>query len=228
MSKKSLLIICFFLFCVLFQGWGKAYPKGWQEKGIASWYGGKFQGRLTANGEYFDTYQLTAAHKELPFGSIVRIENLDSGLSVEVRINDRGPFVKNRIIDLSFEAAKKIGMTGKGTANVLLTVLKEGKGETFHHLRKADHSKKNLKRIDFFSVDWIQLGAFSSQANAIRRKKELADKGFSSEILFEKGLYKVGIPTDNGESAKKLIEKLDRLGYQSLVTKRKKEDKNEK
>jgi rare lipoprotein A len=89
--------------------------------GMASYYGKEFHGRKTASGEIFDMHKLTAAHKTLPFGTRVRVTNLENGRSVTVRINDRGPFKKGRIIDLSFEAARQIGMAG--TAKVRLAVL---------------------------------------------------------------------------------------------------------
>ncbi len=92
--------------------------------GIASFYGAKFNGRRTASGEKFTNSTLTAAHKTLPFGSKVQVTNLRNGKSVVVRINDRGPFVKGRIIDLSKAAAKKIGLNGAGTSRVELFVLK--------------------------------------------------------------------------------------------------------
>jgi rare lipoprotein A len=85
---------------------------GWTEEGIASWYGPRFQGKRTANGERFNTNELTAAHKSLPFGTRVRVKSLVDGKEVIVRINDRGPFIKGRIIDLSNAAAKAIGMIG--------------------------------------------------------------------------------------------------------------------
>ncbi len=93
------------------------------EEGIASWYGPKFHGRRTASGEIFDMYKLTAAHPWLPFGTVVRVTNLENGLSVVVRINDRGPFVKGRIIDLSYAAAKKIRML-RQNARVRVEVLR--------------------------------------------------------------------------------------------------------
>jgi len=96
---------------------------GYQEKGIASWYGGKFHGRTTASGERYDMNKLTAAHKKLPFGSRVRVTNLDNGRQVEVRITDRGPFVHGRIIDLSREAARRIDMIQAGTARVRIEVI---------------------------------------------------------------------------------------------------------
>ncbi len=93
------------------------------EEGLASWYAGKFQGRRTASGEIFDTKLMTAAHKTLPFGTLVRVRNLDNGREVVVRINDRGPFVDGRVIDLSRAAAEAIGLIGPGTGQVRLEVV---------------------------------------------------------------------------------------------------------
>jgi rare lipoprotein A len=98
------------------------------QEGVASYYADDFHGRKTANGEVFDMYAITAAHKELPFNSRVMVTNLDNGKRVVVRINDRGPFVKGRIIDLSYGAARKIGMIGPGTARVRLEVIEMGDG----------------------------------------------------------------------------------------------------
>jgi rare lipoprotein A len=91
--------------------------------GVASFYGNKFQGRRTANGEKFDNHAFTAAHKSLRFGSRVKVINLRNGLSVIVRVNDRGPFIRGRIIDLSKAAAKKIGITHSGTVMVRLEII---------------------------------------------------------------------------------------------------------
>jgi peptidoglycan lytic transglycosylase len=93
------------------------------ETGQASWYGKAHQGKLTASGERFDMHALTAAHRTLPFGTIVRVTHLKSGKSVNVRINDRGPFRSGRIIDLSYEAARRLGIASRGTARVELTVI---------------------------------------------------------------------------------------------------------
>jgi len=97
-------------------------PQG-VETGQASWYGKAHQGHLTASGERFDMHALTAAHRTLPFGTIVRVTHLKSGRSVDVRINDRGPYHSGRIIDLSYEAARKLGIVGRGTARVKVTVI---------------------------------------------------------------------------------------------------------
>lgn len=93
------------------------------QRGIASYYAGKFHGRATASGERFDMHQLTAAHKTLPLGTRVRVTRTDTEASVVVRINDRGPFIKGRIIDLSLAAAKQLELIKKGTAEVIVTVL---------------------------------------------------------------------------------------------------------
>jgi len=94
------------------------------QTGVASWYGPGFHGKKTANGEKFNKNRLTAAHKTLPFNTLVKVINTENGKSVTVRINDRGPYAKDRIIDLSEAAAKKIGITKTGTANVKLLLVK--------------------------------------------------------------------------------------------------------
>ncbi len=99
---------------------------GWSERGIASWYGPGFHGRITANGEVYDMDRLTAAHPSLPFGTLVEVRNLDNGRRVRVRINDRGPFVGGRVIDLSRAAAKEIRMIGPGTARVEVRMIAAG------------------------------------------------------------------------------------------------------
>lgn len=99
-----------------------------EETGRASWYGKAHHGKLTASGERFDMNALTAAHRTLPFGTIVRVTDLKSGKSVNVKINDRGPFRSDRIIDLSYEAAKRLGMVARGTARVEIKVVDRGSG----------------------------------------------------------------------------------------------------
>ncbi len=121
---------------------------------MASWYGDPFNGRRAANGEVYDMYQLTAAHRTLPFGAIVRVTNLRNGKQTEVRITDRGPFVANRVIDLSLAAARAIDVVGPGTAPVRLEMLGGPNPQ-----------------IGFFGV---QVGAFQSQDNAERFRAQLA------------------------------------------------------
>jgi len=104
---------------------------GFSEIGIASWYGIDFQGRNTSSGEVYDMYQLTAAHKTLPLPTYVRVDNLDNGQSLVVKVNDRGPFIDGRIIDLSYAAAYRLGVTGPGTANVEITALDPSASDPF-------------------------------------------------------------------------------------------------
>lgn len=98
----------------------------WQQTGIASWYGSKFQGKETASGQTFNMHQLTCAHRTLPLGSVVRVTNLRNHKSVVLRVNDRGPLPKNRVIDLSYAAAGQLGMRKKGIARVRINLIQSG------------------------------------------------------------------------------------------------------
>ena len=97
--------------------------EGFRETGIASWYGRDFHGRRTSSGEPYDMYQMTAAHKALPLPTYVRVTNLENGRSVVLRVNDRGPFIEGRVIDVSYVAAQRLGMVGSGTARVEVVAL---------------------------------------------------------------------------------------------------------
>jgi rare lipoprotein A len=130
-------------------------PGVYLEQGIASWYGVPFHGRRAANGEVYDMNQPTAAHRTLPFGSIVRVSNLDNGRKTEVRITDRGPFVEGRIIDLSFEAARAVDMVGAGIARVRLELLSAG---------RLPAGAGNFT---------VQVGAFTQRGNAERLRDRL-------------------------------------------------------
>jgi rare lipoprotein A len=117
-----------FLLTVMLAGCGAIFSPGMPRSGrfqigMASWYGPGYHGNMCANGEIYDMYKLTAAHKDLPFGTYVRVTNLRNGKSVVVRINDRGPFKRGRIIDLSYAAAKKIGMVKDGSTRVRIEIL---------------------------------------------------------------------------------------------------------
>jgi rare lipoprotein A len=103
-----------------------AAERPWEAEleGLASWYGEDFNGRLTASGEVYDMYAMTAAHKTLPLQTVVRVEDLETGKSIEVRVNDRGPYVKGRVIDLSRKAARALGMRDQGVVRVRLHVLR--------------------------------------------------------------------------------------------------------
>lgn len=121
--ERSLPRTCV-IFCLLLSACAPGFSRVPNAtEGVASWYGPGFEGNLTANGEIFDTSRLTAAHQTLPFDTLVRVTNLENGLAVVVRINDRGPFVDGRIIDLSKAAAERLDMVGSGTAHVRLELL---------------------------------------------------------------------------------------------------------
>jgi rare lipoprotein A len=135
-----------------------------EEAGIASWYGHPYHGRASASGEIYDMEQLTAAHRTLPFGALVRVENLTNGLSVEVRVNDRGPFVDGRIIDLSRAAARQIRMLGPGTAQVRLHVL----------------SLPARNPAGYYAV---QVGAFRDRANAERVRASMQERYGAAKLL---------------------------------------------
>ena len=133
----------------------ESVSKGWTEKGIASWYGSKFHGRRTANGEVYDMNKISAAHKQLTFGTHVRVDNLSNGASLVVRINDRGPFVRGRIIDVSYGAAKKLGMVETGVVPVRLTVVSAGEAGAASKRRRGPSARYR-----------IQVGAFRERQNA--------------------------------------------------------------
>lgn len=129
------------------------------ETGVASWYGKKFHGRKTSSGEVYDMFQMTAAHRTLPLSTRVKVTNLDNNKSIIVKVNDRGPFVKNRVIDLSYAAAKKLDMIGPGTARVKLVALtKSGTGAAVQAIPlQTDTLEADL---------YIQVGSFSERLNA--------------------------------------------------------------
>ena len=132
--------------------------------GIASWYGPKFHAKLTSNGETYNMYAMTAAHKTLPMNTMVRVENLENGKEVVVRINDRGPFVTGRIIDLSNKAAHKIDMVKKGTAKIKLTIL--GFNAKIARTRTEKRATAGVNNY------YMQVGAFSKIAGAKRTKRK--------------------------------------------------------
>lgn len=135
-----------------------APPPGWTETGVASWYGNPYHGRKAANGEVYDMEQLTAAHRTLPFGAILSVTRLDNLKEVRVRITDRGPFVGDRIIDLSRAAARSIDMIGPGTAKVRIRLVEYGPAR----LMSGDGP---------FAV---QVGAFSDRGNAEKLSRRLS------------------------------------------------------
>lgn len=140
---------------------------GFMEEGIASWYGPKFHGLRTSSGEVFNMYEMTAAHRLLPMNTRVRVTNLDNGRVIDLRINDRGPFARERIIDLSFAAAREIEMIGPGTARVRVEAI------------------GTVPRDQLAGVFYVQVGSFSSKENALKFKEEIQKKGYPETRLQE-------------------------------------------
>lgn len=181
----------------------KYFPSGNVQTGLASWYGPGFHGKTTSSKEIFNMYDLTAAHRTLPFGTHVMVTNLDNGKSAIVLINDRGPFIKGRIIDLSYAAANMLGMIGEGVVTVKIEVL-------------GDISPKKSEQK--FS---IQVGAFIFKENALALKKKLQRKYKGVYIsLFKtpnQTYYRVRIKTRDLESAQKIGKELIKDGYSVLL-----------
>jgi len=173
--------------------------------GMASWYGEEFHGRSTSSGEVYDMYQLTCAHNTLPLGTIVMVTNLENGRSLELKVNDRGPFVKERILDVSYAASQMLGMWEKGTALVKVEVLVPG-----------------IEPVQRFT---LQVGSFADENNAQQLVEQLR-KNFENvhmttvETPTQK-YHRVRVGQfETKDSALILAEKLSQLGFKVLVTSR--------
>jgi len=142
-----------------------SHARGFSQEGLASWYGKKFHGRKTASGETYNMYAMTAAHKTLPMDTWVQVTNLDNGKKVKLRINDRGPFIRNRIIDLSYAGARKLGVLGPGTARVKVVALGKSTGK---------NSKKYIPLNYWKGHFTLQVGAFKMLSNARAYRKKLS------------------------------------------------------
>ena len=179
-------------------------PGEGSQTGLASWYGPDFHGKLTSNREVYDMYDMTAAHRTLPFGTQVMVTNLENGRAATVRINDRGPFVGGRIIDLSYAAARILGMVGPGTARVRLDVIRSaspppGAGGWF-----------------------VQAGSFIAKDNASRLARELEERGYTGVRLSvyetpSRVYYRVRMRAPDEGSARTLANRLSADGYVVLV-----------
>lgn len=178
--------------------------QGYKEEGIASWYGTKFHGRRTSSGEVYDMFEMTAAHKTLPLPSYVRVTNLDNNRSVIVRVNDRGPFVSNRIIDLSYSAAHKIGVFRSGTAPVMV-----------------EHITEDGVPIDNGDAIFLQVGAYSKKSVAETVRKRFAEKEkypVFLQKLEEQSLYRVRIgPISSMAAGQAIIAKYQTTPFSNLT-----------
>jgi rare lipoprotein A len=154
---------------------------GYVQRGIASWYGRKFHGNKTSNGETYDMYRMTAAHKRLPLPSFAEVTNLENGKRVVVRVNDRGPFHENRIIDLSYAAASRIGMLDKGTALVEVRVIDPRAPEPPVRLATPTPRQGPSPGVARTPRIFLQAGAFSDSANAERLRAQL-ENGLARQV----------------------------------------------
>jgi rare lipoprotein A len=185
---------------------------GFVERGIASWYGPKFHGKKTSNGEVFDMNQMSAAHTRLPLPSYVRVTNLETGKSIVVRVNDRGPFKKNRVIDLSKAAATKLGIIAKGTGLVEVRAVDPG---------RPGQAPPQVQPI---SGDlYIQVGAYGDPANAQAMRRRITNQlGLSSRIASptagEKQLFKVQVgPFRSVEETDRQAARIMDLGIETYI-----------
>ena len=185
--------------------------RGYAKNGIASWYGKKFHGRRTSSGEPFNMYAMTAAHKTLPLPTYVLVTNRDNGRKIVVKVNDRGPFVDDRLIDLSYASAAKLGILGNGTGRVEVRVLEGG--------QPVPRSSPGSDTVAASGELYVQLGAFQYRANAELLRAQVAGADIRDAIVVvgksAKGapLYRVRVgPLDDGDVVKAIIAKLDRAG----------------
>jgi rare lipoprotein A len=180
--------------------------KGASEKGLASWYGEPYHGRRTASGEIYDMHEMTAAHRTMAFGTMVKVTRRDTGAEVKVRITDRGPFIKGRIIDLSYAAAKKIGLDIDGVAPVKVKVIGWQAPPKKKAKQKAAEHPKGKDCL------WVQVGAFSSMDNAKGAEERLESAGETAVIIEGPGgLHRVRVgPFDKEKDAVKALERISK------------------
>ena len=200
---------------------------GFRERGIASWYGERFHGRQTASGEPFDMHALTAAHPHLPLQSVVRVSDVGTGASVIVRVNDRGPFAEERVIDLSRAAARQLGMLESGTAEVTIEALDEGSademsGEMTEEVpdgavsTEAGTARSDAPSAVDAGATFIQIGAFAERANAdalVRRVRAHVSSPTDIDHDAERALYRVRVgPIGDAPSRRRVLESLATIG----------------
>ena len=194
------------------------HANNFKQQGIASWYGKKFHGHLTSNGEIYDMYGMSAAHKNLPLPTYVKVTNLNNQKSVIVRVNDRGPFHHQRVIDLSYSAAYKLDMLKSGTANVEITALTTG----FEPKQKTPISTKTPQATDNSSTllpaeekKYIQVLATRNLAlakNTATALTHLHNKAFSYPK--SNGIFKVQVgPLNNLNELQTLLLRIQKSGY---------------
>lgn len=206
-----------------YEVFGKTYytlasSEGYVERGIASWYGNKFHGRRTSSGEPYDMYKMTAAHKTLPLPSYAEVTNLDNGRKVVVRINDRGPFHGDRLIDLSYSAATKLGITAKGTGRVEVRTIDPDNYAAQPAEQKPQTvamQNSNLQNVALF----LQVGAFSTLSKAEQIKNRIQQE-ISERVQIKpfsqqgNDLFRVRVgPLASTEVGQRVAQRLLNLGF---------------
>lgn len=199
-----------------------AKADGYRERGTASWYGRKFHGKRTSSGEKYDMYKMTAAHRTLPLPSYARVTNLESGQSVVVRVNDRGPFLHNRVIDLSYAAAYKLDIIDNGTGRVEVEAVTPAASEAGFVKTNAGRSTAGSVP-DLASDDeryYVQFGAFSQSANAdsLIRKLQQNGIGFAHVRHSDDGYYRVRSgPFSSSSTAEHFLMRGADLGLSTTI-----------
>ncbi len=200
-----------------YEVFGKRYytlksAAGYRERGIASWYGQKFHGRRTSSGEQYDMYQMTAAHKQLPLPTYVQVTNLDNNRTAVLKVNDRGPFHDNRIIDLSYAAALKLDIAERGTAFVEVVALDHSGRPTGRPIEAPVTKPRAPTGV------YLQIGAFRDRENA-RRLAEKVEQSIASDVLIREirnggtVLHRVQLgPIMSVEAADIVVAALEGLG----------------
>lgn len=187
---------------------------GFREQGVASWYGREFHGRRTSSGEPYDMYALTAAHRTLPLPTLARVTNLETGKSIVLRINDRGPFRKERVMDLSYAAARELGILNAGTGLVEIEAIEDATSTT-------PAAGRATRPPNVF----LQVGAFAEQRNAENLRLRLQSQGIANVVIRhddtkERVLYRVRVgPVANAEAFDELARRVQalNLGSSQLV-----------
>lgn len=226
---KSLFLI--FLLSFTSFVWAEVY----KSNAVVSYYAGDFHGKKTSNGEYFNMNAMTCASKNLPFNTILKVTNLANGKSVEVRVNDRGPFVPGRELDLSKAAAVQLDMIKSGTAHVKIEIVKLGPNTKASQQTAAKATKimqqrypneyKTEQKVRPDGTYWdIQVGAFSTRDAANKLAQKLLKLGFK-DVVFQKGndIYRVVIRKVPAKEVPAIEEKLKNAGYKEYVIRQRKQ-----
>ena len=239
MKKLTILKVYILSSVFLFIEVCPCYSEIYKEKAIVSYYAGDFHGKKTSNGEYFNMNDMTCASKNLPFDSILKVTNLTNGLSVNVRVNDRGPFIKGRELDLSKAAAKKLDMITTGTATVKIEIVKRGPNTKLSQKTAEKAAQIMVNKYGYSEYQgqtsitkkyypsgtlWdIQIGAYTTKENANVVAQKLLQQGFTNVIFQKKdNIVRVVIKGVPSEEIQKVESALNKKGYEGYVIRERK------